>query len=83
MVLLRTKAASVAFIEVVEAANIAFVVVTVRCLGSAEFEELSGGGGAKRTIGPMPLSTSLALSLCLAEAIMYDDIDRSIPPVDQ
>jgi hypothetical protein len=28
---------------VVEAANIAPVVVTVRCLGSAEFEKLSGG----------------------------------------
>lgn len=27
----------------VEAANIARVVVTVRCLGSAEFEKLSGG----------------------------------------
>jgi hypothetical protein len=34
---------SVSFIEVVEAANIAPVVVTVRCLGSAEFERLSGG----------------------------------------
>ena len=33
---------SASFIEVVEAANIA-VVVTVRCLGSAEFEKLSGG----------------------------------------
>jgi hypothetical protein len=29
--------------EVVEAANIAPVVVNVRCLGSAEFEKLSGG----------------------------------------
>src|SRR5713226_3944925 len=34
---------SVSFIEVVEAANIAPVVVTVRCLGSAEFEKFSGG----------------------------------------
>ena len=30
---------SVLFIEVVEAANIAPVVVTVRCLGSTEFEK--------------------------------------------
>jgi len=29
--------------QVVEAANIAPVVVTVRCFGSAEFEKLSGG----------------------------------------
>ncbi|MDB5567787.1 MAG: hypothetical protein JWP84_4353 [Tardiphaga sp.] len=34
---------SVSFIEVAEAANIAPVVVTVRCLGSAEFEKLSSG----------------------------------------
>jgi hypothetical protein len=38
IVLLRTKAAFVSFIEVVEAANSAAVVLTVRCLGSAEFD---------------------------------------------
>jgi hypothetical protein len=34
---------SVSFIEVVKAANIAPVVVTIRCLASTEFEKLSGG----------------------------------------
>jgi hypothetical protein len=34
---------SVSFIKVVEAANIAPAVVTVRSLGSGEFEKVSGG----------------------------------------
>jgi hypothetical protein len=43
IVLLRTKAAFGLAYRSGGAANIAPVVATARCLGSAEFEELSGG----------------------------------------
>jgi hypothetical protein len=50
------KRRRVSFIQVVQAANIAPVVVTVGCLGSAEFEKVSGG--SLRLASPKMLEAS-------------------------